>query len=363
MKRYVMIAWMCLIAALWVWSAHAGKHEGARLNARLHGQGQGQKAHANQGKKPGQPFRVAAVLDDFTTTTYPRVDGSTSAQPLQLLIACRILGAECAWWSILGSGGEEAYLRAIVPLRANVSAEHHKKALNQATAINNRVFHRGTHKSYENLIQGGADLILVARQPSEDELKLAKEKGVELDVQPVALDAFVFIENRENPVSNLTTEQIRNIYSGKIKNWKDLGGPDRELHPYQRERNSGSQELMQALVMKGLKPIEAPEVIILGMAGPFNRLTQDKQGLAYSVFFYEQRMAISRATKLIAVDGIMPTTETIRARAYPYVSEVYVVIRRGMEERSPARRLRDWLLSDEGQAVVTESGYVPVSSK
>ena len=304
----------------------------------------------------GPVIEIDTALDDFTVETYPKVDGSTSTQPLQVLVTCHVLGATCAWMPAT----QEARLVATAPVQIMVSADAHKTMLNLASAINRRIRHRGTHKAYVNLAEGRTELILVAREPSEDELNLAKEKGVEFDVRPVALDAFVFIVNRENPIESLTTKNIQDIYMGKISNWKELGGPDLKLRAFSRERNSGSQELMEKLVMKGLKMVEAHDMIARGMTGPFSRLNNEKGGLGYSVFFYEQKMAMSQKTKLLAVDGVMPTSDSIRARKYPYVSEVYVVARRSLEQTSRAYRLREWLLSRRGQAIVAESGYVPI---
>jgi phosphate transport system substrate-binding protein len=300
---------------------------------------------------------------EFTIATYPMVDGSTSAQPLQYLIACRLLGSECAWMATPSLGGTgQAAMIAVTPVRTRISADEHKSQLDLAVKINGWIRHRGTHQSYENLIQGSVDLILVARQPSEDELKLAKGTGVKLDIRPVALDAFVFIANKENPVKGLTTEQIRRIYTGKVQKWSEVGGPDQKLNAYQRERNSGSEELMRGMVMKDLEPIDAPDMIAMSMMGPFNRLDRDEWGLGYSVFFYEQRMAMSLKTKLLAVDGCLPSPETIGSREYPYTSEVYVVVRKDVAEDGTALRLRDWMLTPKGQSVIAESGYVPISA-
>ena len=101
---------------------------------------------------------------------------------------------------------------------------------------------------------------------------------------------------------------------------------------------------------------------MFGMIGIYLALNSNKHGVGYSVFYYEQLMSGSPKTKAIAVDGIEPTYETIRDRKYPYTCEVFVVTRKGLDENAPARRLRDWLRSPEGQAVVRESGYVPYTA-
>ena len=153
---------------------------------------------------------------------------------------------------------------------------------------------------------------------------------------PFALDAFVFIVNEENPVTNLTAEQIRDVYSGKTLQWNQVGGPEVPIVAYQREKNSGSQELMLSLVMKDI-PIQkiednyrVPRLMTYGMGGPYLALTRDKNGLAYSVYYYEHFMAGSARTRTIAVDGVEPTYDTIRKRTYPYACEVYAVTLKGL---------------------------------
>ncbi len=98
------------------------------------------------------------------------------------------------------------------------------------------------------------------------------------------------------------------------------------------------------------------------MSSVFLKLTSDKEGLAYSVHYYERFMSGSPRTRTIAVDGVEPTFESIRQRKYPHTTEVFVVTRKGIDPTGPTARLRDWLRSPEGQSVVRESGYVPLST-
>jgi phosphate transport system substrate-binding protein len=229
-----------------------------------------------------------------------------------------------------------------------------------ADFINGNIVHRGTHDAYVNLIEANADLVLVARQPSRDELDLAGSTGVEMEIRAVALDAFVFIFNADNPLEGLTTQQIQEIYTGGITDWNEVGGNPAGIHPYQRDRNSGSQELMETLVMRDLEMIDAPDMILEGMMGPINMISEDPDGIGYSVYFYEQFMAPNEQLKLVAVDGVMPNYENIQARAYPYTTEVYAAIRTDLDETSSAHELWQWLATEQGQDAVKESGYVPV---
>jgi phosphate transport system substrate-binding protein len=191
---------------------------------------------------------------------------------------------------------------------------------------------------------------------------LAREKGVRLERVPVALDAFVFIVHRENPVQGLTVDQIRDIYSGKATTWNQVGGPELPVHPYRRNRNSGSEETMQKVVMKGLEMVEGRDLVSMSMMGPFNALTHDRQGLGYTFRYYDTYMTHLPTVRAVAVGGVSPTPETIRNRTYPFVTPVWMVWRTDLADDSPAAKVRDWLLSPAGQAVVAESGYVPIGN-
>lgn len=286
----------------------------------------------------------------LTIDTYPAVDGSTSAHPLGMIIACKLLGMPYKW---------DLYYDMTKRIMPDPDpGKPQDKEL--ADKITSKVIHNGTHGSYVGLIEKKTDLALVARLPSTDELEQAKQHGVILEPRAIAMDAFVFIVNHQNPIDSLTVQQIQEIYTGKLTTWDQVGGPQQKINPYQRNDNSGSQELMKSLVMKGLQMVDAPDMVLMGMMGPINAISEDQWGLGYSVYFYEQFMAPNEKLKLCGVGGVVPGFETIQSRAYPFATEVYAVIRGDLDPESNARKLRDWLLSSAGQAVVKESGYVPV---
>lgn len=287
--------------------------------------------------------------DILNTSNYPRVDGSTSAHPLQVLIACKILGVEYSW------------MPALFDETHRIWPSFDKKP-DIAQFIVDSIVHNGTHSSYENLILGKDDLIIVARTASEDELHLADSIGVALTTTPVALDAFVFIANDNNPVNGLSVEEIQDIYTGNINNWNEVGGNDAGINPYQRNPNSGSQELMESLVMKNLTMLDFPEMIVFGMMGLINQVSHDWDGLGYTVYFYENFMAPNDDLKLLSVNGVAPSVSTLRNKEYIYTTEVYVVIRQDLDKSSTAHMLYQWLLTGEGQEVIEESGYVPYYS-
>jgi phosphate transport system substrate-binding protein len=312
---------------------------------------------AGCGSTAASPTADVAALRAAIVADFPAVDGSTSAHPLARMLACDLLGAECEWSAPASANVERTYVpTAGVP----------EQTAQQILAMK----HNGTNGAYMNLIEGNADVILVARAPSVDELAAAESKGVVLDVRPAALDAFVFLVNAKNPLDDMDQATLRDIYSGKITTWQqagvDVGDPNAAIHAYQRERNSGSQELMMSLVMKETAVIDAPDMIVKTMLGPFNAIggneasgqPGDELGLGYSVYFYAAVMFDQPQVKRIAVDGVKPDSQTIAARSYPLTAEVYAVTIKGAAADSPGVRFRDWLLTPDGQRAVKLSGYV-----
>lgn len=285
----------------------------------------------------------SADVSYFSHYNYPKVDGSTSAHPLQIVIACNILGLDYRWdrWH-------------------DETTRVYPEGTGDTQSFVKNIDHNGTHGSYVNLINREADLILVARLPSADEVELARNEDVTLDIKAIAIDAFVFILNTENSVKSLTINQIQGIYTGDIINWKDVGGINSVINAYTRNENSGSQELMKALVMKDLHMVDNPQMILAGMMGPINKLVDDPYGIGYTVYFFNQYMAPRDPIKVCAVNGVLPEADTISKRSYPFTTEVYAVIRAQTKLPQNARKLWNWLQTEAGQKTIGESGYVPV---
>ncbi len=236
-----------------------------------------------------------------------------------------------------------------------------------------------THWGYERLRTGHTTFkekeyedrdIIVVTYPSEEEQQLAKDNNVELDIRPVVNEGFVFFVNKENPVNNLTLKQIQDIYSGKITNWKEVGGLDEEIVPYQRPVNSGSQSGMLELVMRDesgdpipmIEPTdETFESTMEGIIEAVADYDNSRQALGYSYYYYANTMFTKDSIKLISVDGVEPNNETIKNNTYPIHTAYYVVTRAGEDPNCAAYRLRDAMLSERGQIVAENAGYVPVN--
>lgn len=223
------------------------------------------------------------------------------------------------------------------------------------------ILHHTTHNAYVNLIEGKADIIFVT-PPSEEELAYAEEMGVELEIIPMLRDGFVFFVNEDNSVNGAKLEEIVQIYSGEITNWSQLGGEEKEIIAYQRDPNSGSQTGMLKMVMKGTPMVEPPKELMIGDMGSIIDAValydNDVSAIGYSYYYYVKSMWGDEHIKLLAIDGVEPTDETIGNNSYPIVSTTYLVLRKDEPSDSNARLLANWVLSEQGQRLAEANGYV-----
>ena len=273
---------------------------------------------------PVPQSEVVDIVGTMTVDTYPVVDGSTATLPLS-----------------------EAVFMAATGESAEVAAE--------------QVVHTKTTNSYHRLYDGEVDLLIVY-EPAE--VIVERMKTEPLCIKPIGLDALVFLANTANPLQSLTMEQLVDIYSGKITNWAEVGGLDSDLLAFQRPVNSGSQTLMQKLVMGDVPMVSGDNVfrystmsdILEGMLSYNN----EDNTLGYSVFYYANNMYFEKDLKLMGVDGVIPSTQTIYDGSYKLTNAFYAVVRTDEPADSNARKIFDWLTGEAGQQLVLNLGYVPV---
>lgn len=303
---------------------------------------------------------VSPYIDGLSLENYPIIDGSTSTLPLNTVIACELLKLGYDWEKKTDATSYSWFINPKVS----------KKIKNK---LDKRVLSSQTHGAFLNVIDQKAEIAFVARKLSKDEKEYAKSKGVSLIETPIALDAFIFIVNQHNQVKNLTTKNIQDIYTGKETDWINLGWTELDgrpfesplpIHPYIRNQNSGSQELMDSLIMNGLEyykqlPIYK-EQLIFTMAGTIDVISNNISAIGYTVFFYnEQIIRPGSLLKKIAIDGVFPSKQTITNRSYPYTTEVYAVIRSDMDRNSMAYKVYEWLQTNDGKKAISKSGYIP----
>ena len=226
----------------------------------------------------------------------------------------------------------------------------------------------GTVNAYERLITDRTDLIFAAA-PSQEQLEMARRAAKELHLTPIGREAFVFFVNSRNPVEGLTVEQIQGIYTGQITNWNQVGGKNQPIRPFQRLENSGSQSALLRL-MDGLPLIEPEkEDRVGGMGGIIQQVASYrnyKNSIGFSFRFYASEMAANDQIRLLALDGVSPTKESIRDGSYPISDSFFAITAAPIGAPDPRESnpnlnaFLDWILSEQGQQIVEDSGYVSI---
>lgn len=261
----------------------------------------------------------------FTRENLPRLDGSTSTAPLAQAMCAVLLGED-------------------------------------RDAVADLIDFSRTTQSYRNLMAGERDLVLAA-EPEEEVLSQLKEEGHWL-YTPFATDALVFVVNQDNPVDNLTWDQVRKIYTGEITNWKEVGGEDLEIVPFQRNQGAGSQTMFEKLVMDGQSPMEAPQAWVpdsmAGLLDAVREYDNSPAAIGYTVYYYANDMEMAQGLKVLSIDGVTPDAQSIREGKYPFLNPYFVAIDGNTPEDSPTRILYDWILGPDGQKLAASEGYVPV---
>jgi phosphate transport system substrate-binding protein len=221
-----------------------------------------------------------------------------------------------------------------------------------------------TRLAYEKLIKGDVDIIFTL-QPSENQLRDARFARVELIKTPIFKEAFVFFVNDINPVLGLTVEQIQEIYTGKITNWQNIGGHNEKIAPYQRNVNSGSQTIMEQVVMSGLTMIKPETELNHSTMGMMLRsvaqYSNNENALGYSFRFYATVMNPQDGLRLLNVNNIAPTPENIANESYPFIVNVYAITTEKGLENPNTLALIDWLTSPQGQRLIEQTGYISIT--
>ena len=229
--------------------------------------------------------------------------------------------------------------------------------------------HSKSHASYEKLINGEIDMMFASVYPASDILALAEEKGVELELIPIAYDAMIFFTNKDNPIEGLTKEQISEIYvNNAYENWKELGGSDSLLYPYCRNNDSGSHAQMERHFLNGNEiHLEVQRETSRTMSDILTDVIASKTekpvgyGLGYSIYYYYHNVDMVLGTKphlkLLAIDGVEPTDETIADGTYPLSNNTYVVLRKDTPQDAPARKMAEFMLTENGQDCVDGAGF------
>lgn len=211
----------------------------------------------------------------------------------------------------------------------------------------------GSGNGIKAIIDGATNVAMSSREIAPKEMDQAKEKGHVVKPLEIAMDAIVPIVNPANPVKNLTAEQLQGIYSGKIKNWKEVGGEDKEIVVISRDTSSGTYEAWQELIMKGQKV--APSALLQASSGAVLQVvSKNKAAIAYDGIAY-----VNNSVKGLTVNGVAGGEKTVADKTYPVARPLFIIVPEKLD--ATVQAFVNYIMDPaNGQKIIKEVGYFPV---
>ena len=266
---------------------------------------------------PTEPATEATTEPDnlftFTRENFPRMDGSTSMVPLGEAIA-----------SVLLSESRDA--------------------------VSDLVQFNRTTQSFRNLMADFCDILIVG-EPNAAVYDEMEEQGFQADIETIATDALVFVVNADNPVDNLTTEQVRKIYSGEITNWSEVGGNDAEIVLIGREAGSGTRDGFESITKTTDKCQYRQELTSTGDV--ITTVSQNPDAIGYASL-----SSVKDSVKALTVGGVAPTEDTVKDGSYVIQRPFVLVTKDGTKLSEAAQKFFDYALSADAAPIIAAAGAV-----
>lgn len=216
----------------------------------------------------------------------------------------------------------------------------------------------GSGTGISALINGTTDICNSSRPMKiEEKIKLKEKYGTSGVEIKVAVDGLSIYVNKENPVNELSLQQVRDIYTGKINNWKEVGGADAKIIRYSRENNSGTYVYFKDDILLGAD-FHPSTQNLPGTAAVVNAVSKDKFGIGYGGAAYGKGIKELKIKKDDKTPAYGPTRENIKKGLYPISRFLYMYTRTKPE--GAIKKFIDWVLSEEGQKIVDQVGYFPI---
>lgn len=210
----------------------------------------------------------------------------------------------------------------------------------------------GSGTGIKALIDNTTHIATSSREAKDKEIAAGKEKGVVLTSHTVALDGIVPVVHPSMKINDITLEQLRDIYTGKIKSWKELGGPNRPISVVSRDTSSGTYEVWEEKVLKGDKV--RPDALLVASNGQaVQTVAQNRYAIGYIGIGY-----IDKSIKVLKVNGLTASAQNIRDGSWPIARPLFMYTNgkpSGMIEN-----FINFVLSKEGQKIVNEVKYVSI---
>jgi phosphate transport system substrate-binding protein len=212
---------------------------------------------------------------------------------------------------------------------------------------------KGTTYGLGALIVGRCDIAAASRDATTNEVELARARGVEFNDAVIGAYDVAVVVNAASPVGSLTREQVRDLFTGTVQNWKDVGGPDVPVHLYIRHPNSGTYLGFRELAMEN-KPYAMHLQTSTNYADIVKAVGQDAGGIGYATI----GLASTAGVKPVSIAGVAPTVASVNKGQYPYARTLRLYTDKA-NATPTARSFVEFVQSTRGQEIVNRMGYSP----
>lgn len=216
----------------------------------------------------------------------------------------------------------------------------------------------GSGTGISSLINGTTDICQSSRSMKPAEKEKLRERNSRVGVEiPVAKDGLAVYVNSKNPMTEITMAQLKAIFSGKVQNWKDIGGPDKRMIVYSRENSSGTYVFFKEHVLEG-GDFGVRVQTMPGTASVVNAVSKEVNGIGYGGAAYAKGIKVLKVKKDDKSPAVMPENKTVQDGSYALSRPLFFYLR--APAAGEVKAFIDWSLSAEGQALATKVGYYPI---
>jgi phosphate transport system substrate-binding protein len=212
---------------------------------------------------------------------------------------------------------------------------------------------KGTTYGMGALMVGRCDIAAASRDATTNEVELARDRGVTFNDHVIGAYDVAVVVKASNPIGNLTREQVRDLFTGVVQNWKEVGGPDAPVHLYSRHPISGTYLGFRELAMEN-KPYSLHLKTFTNYTDLVQAVAQDENGIGYSAI----TLASSAGVKPVSIGGVAPSVESVNKGQYPYARVLRLYTDKA-NETPAARSFVEFIQSPRGQATMARMGFAP----
>ena len=309
-------------------------------------------------------------IEGLTALNFPYMRGEKYLSDLSMVLICHLFNFDYTWKYFSSYGAE--YVSSVPEMgirkpRYNCSDEEIKHLVRNDMDAE----YLDKKDVRDNLLSGKRPLIFMKSPLLEDEIMTAKKNGITVAYKPIGLDATLVINNKYNPVRDLTEEQVRQIYTGKVPNWKIVGGDSLKMNVAVDLDEDLTDIFYQQFIKEGDMVYEKRnEWTAIGAMFDGKRDRFPFYGLVISedygyIFYYQyifRYVLFDRdwAPPAMKINGVSPTQESILDGSYPYSTNIYAAVNTG---HPMAKKIYDYLTTAEGQQMLYDYGYIPLKKR